>query len=542
MLENWLNDAKNDRPVWLADVREACAADPDAARLILRLTLWDGSARDWPLALPRWRDEDGRRFAEEYLRAGVFNILAAYSGQTLAVYRDPSDGQAAELVSRLPAIFQTDAPRRTGCGKAVSVAERIGRALGRGPFRFETLPMADWSPLPPESPPAPADGLGRRLRRAVERAGHGLCCGVDVGGTDIKLVLARDGQLVLTRVLDWDPSRSPDAEGITGPILTLIRKAVDAAAPGALLDGLGVSFPDVVIRDAIVGGETPKTRGMRENPALDYERSFARLGRLREMLAPLCRPGAPVHLTNDGHMAAFAAAVELAYSGQDGRIAGGVMAHSLGTDLGTGWLPADGVIPEIPLEAYDFLLDLGSWPSRERPAQDLRSVCNENSGLPGARRYLGQAAAFRLAWELCPELLEGFTRRQGDILSIRGEPDMRKPCLERLMDAASRGEPGAEQIFRLIGAHLGQVCREIGWLLDPATDTRFLFGRFAKHPACLALLREGCAGTAPHITLESADDTLAYTPLMAGLARRGAAAVAQYAQAAGAVFFPFAAD
>ena len=541
MLEKWLDQAKNDLPVWLPDVRQALAAAPGTGRLALRLTLWNGDERQWLLPLPRWKDDDGRRFAEEYLRASVFDILSVFSGRRLTVYRDPGDGQAVELTDRLPAVFQVDEPRRTGCGKAVAIADRIGRAFDLGRFSFAFRPMEDYAPLP-ERTAASDRTLVPWLRRAAERAGEGLCCGVDIGGTDIKLVLARDCRLLLMRELDWDPSRSPTAEGIMTPILELIRRAVADAAPGELLDGLGVSFPDVVIRDRIVGGETPKTQGMRANEAVDYETAFGALGSLRDVLAPLCRPGVPIHLTNDGHMAAFTAAMELAHSDRADVIRPGVLAHTLGTDLGTGWLQADGSIPEMPLELYDLLLDLGSWPSRERPAEDMRSVCNKNSGLPDARRYLGQAAAFRLAYGLCPDLLEGFTQRRGDVLCIRSDPDMRKPCLERLMEAASGGRTDAEEVFRRIGFHLGQVSREAKWLMAPATDVRFLFGRFVKHPACFALLKDGCSRSAPELTLLAADEALACTPLLQDLACRGTAAVAQYAQAAEAVFYAFAAE
>ena len=542
MLEKWLNEARNDRPVWLPDVREACRLDPEAARIVLRLELWDGRVRDWPVPVPRWRDEDGRRFVGEYLRASVFNALAACSGQRLTVYYDRADGAMDGLVRALPETFQLAAERRTGCGKAVNVADRVGRAFGKAPFALAFADLADWTPQEdtPESGPRPA--LGEKLRRTARRAERGLYCGVDVGGTDIKLALARDGALALVREFDWDPSASPTAQGIIGPILALVRQAVDSAAPGQLLDGLGVSFPDVVIRDRIVGGETPKTRGMRENPDLDYETAFAQLTDLRGALAPLCRAGAPIRIVNDGSMAAFTAAMELAHSGRDEAIARGVVAHSLGTDLGTGWLAPDGTVPELPLELYDFLMDLGSWPGRALPAEDLRSVLNENSGLPGARRYLGQAAAFRLAQGLEPSLLDGFIVRQGGTLAISAAPDMRKPCLAHLTQAARDGNGAAREVFRRIGVHLGQISREMAWLLGPETDTRFLFGRFTKEPVCFDLIRAGCASAAPDVRLEAADENMAFTPLMAELARRRDATVAQFGQAVGAVYYALAED
>lgn len=160
-----------------------------------------------------------------------------------------------------------------------------------------------------------------------------------------------------------------------------------------------------------------------------------------------------------------------------------------------GYLDSDGSIPEMPVELYDFLLDLGSLPQRQLPPEDLRSTRNENSGLPGARRYLGQAAAFRLAYDADPALLESFIEERNGILAIRQTPeDMRKPCLAHLMEQAAAGNGAAQSVFRQIGRNVGQISREMRFLMRPRTDVRYLFGRFVKHPACFRLLQEGWPG------------------------------------------------
>ena len=291
-----------------------------------------------------------------------------------------------------------------------------------------------------------------------------------------------------------------------------------------------------MIRDRIVGGESPKTRGMRENPAIDYETAFARLGSLTELLAPCCREGAAIHMTNDGHIAAFTAAAELAFD-REPDFSGGVIAHTLGTDFGVGYLLGDGHIPEMPVELYDFLLDLGSFPQRRQPPEDLRSTRNENSGLPGARRYLGQAAAFRLAYDADPALLAGFTEERCGVLAIRRQPeDMRKACLAHLMAQAADGNAAAQAVFRQIGQNVGQISREMALLMCPQTDTRYLFGRFVKHPACFRLLQEGCRESLPTLRLEAADEDLMCTPLMRALPGHGVT-VAQFGQAVGAMYY-----
>ena len=534
MVRQWLDAGADNRPVWLSDVRERCAAMPGAARTVLQLTVPDGGQRDYPLSIPRWGNSEERDFVLEYVCACVFNLLSVPGGRRLAFYFDQTDGALSALLQEIPQVFQVNAGKRDGCGKVVNIADRVCRSFGAEPFQFAFLDMAGYIPAPPAARPAPA--LTGRLLRAAERCQAGLYCGVDIGGTDIKLVLARDGQLAEIREYDWNPALSPTAEGIIGPIRALIQEAVDKSAPGALLDGLGISFPDVVIGGRVVGGETPKTQGIRHY-APDYESEFAKITALADHLAPLCVPGAPIRVTNDGHMAAFTAAIELAHCGRGGELEHGVIAHSLGTDLGTGWLDADGSIPQAPMELYDLLLDLGSRPGRALPAEDLRSTRNENSGLPDVRRCLGQAAAYRLAHQADPALLDGFTTWDSGTLRIKTSPDLRKPCLARLMEQAERGDQGARGVFRAIGENLGQVCRELEWLLQPQTDVRFLFGRFVKEPDCFSLLREGCAAAAPGVRLEAMDGALACTPLMRALSRRPDRSVAQFAQAVGAVYF-----
>ena len=557
MVSQWLETARAGKPVWLPDVREQCAESPDSVPVILQLTLCDGARRDLPLPLPRWKNAEERRFVLQYATACVYNALSACSGREVAFYLPPQEAEAAALLRELEEVFQIHAPHRSGYGKVINIADRLCRAFDGGRFTFHIRDRGDYVPAPPVS--SPEGELASRLQQAVLRCGRGVCCGIDIGGTDIKAAASVDGQLICVKEYDWDPSSSPTVEGIIGPIVLLTRllaccaagmtpelaRALDkdaldelmaravAQSPALPIDVLGISFPDVVIRDRIVGGETPKTKGMRENPAVDYEAAFAQLGGLPRRLLPLCREGAAVHMTNDGHIAAFTAAAELAWEGAPD-FGGGIIAHALGTDFGMGFLAPDGSIPEMPMELYDFLLDLGSFPQRRLAPEDLRSTRNENSGLPGARRYLGQAAAFRLAYEADPALLDGFAQEQDGLLLI--PPEKRKACLAFLMERAAQGDSAAQWVFRSVGRHIGQISREMAPLLRPQTRVRYLFGRFVKEPACFRLLQEGCGEIMPSLRLEAADEELSATPLMCALADHGAT-VAQFGQAIGAMYF-----
>lgn len=573
MLSDLLRQAREDRPLWLPQLRAAFLEDESARPLTLRLTAHDGTQRDFPCALPRWESAEEQQFAAEYLYACVYNILAVYSGRELRLYFDLSDGELCALYDTLDTVFQLGEAKRRGYGKPVSIASRIAASYGGGAFRFARADLSEYASLPAHAPAAVTAPLDEKLRGVCKKASGLAVCGIDVGGTDIKLAVSDGDRLICTKEYDWNPAAYKTAEEIINPILwltrlmrcclaagdplpvdlrealkkdappELIRKSVEAAEARLgdavnVLDGVGLSFPDIVIGDRILGGETPKTDGMRRNTALDYETEFQKLSGLKDALLRLCRPGSKVRITNDGNMAAFTAAAELAHSADAAALKDGVIAHSLGTDLGTGWLTAEGAIPALPLELYDLVLDLGSFRSRAYPPADLRSTRNENSGLPGARRYMGQAAAYRLAYRKKPALLDGFTAQEGELLTIALQPqDLRKPCLEHLMRCAEEGDAEAAAVFCDIGENLSVVACEMDYLLHPAAKERFLFGRFIKRPGVFALLDEGFHRGIDGVRLIPSDENLANTPLMRSLAQSPEATVAQFGQAIGAIYF-----
>lgn len=574
MLDEFISLSQRGDALWISDVRRAFAAEPDAYRAVIRLECLDGTLRDYSCPLPHWENAAGRDFLAEYLTARIFNILSCFSGRALHVYLDLSAEEPRRLAEDCLATF-TATP---GLKKVLNIARRLCGSMGLPPFRMDVHDINDYAPAPPREAPASGVSLNERLLAAIEAGGRGAYCGMDVGGTDIKLAAALDGRLLAVKEYDWNPAASPTADGITEPMLMLARlmracviadslpkdhsalavlaaalrkdaddeeirtaiSACEGAAAGLpLFDGLGLSFPDIVIGSRILGGETPKTKAMRENPDVDYETEFAKLSHVSESLAALCRPGVRVRIINDGPMAAFSAAAELAADGADGaELTHGVVAYALGTDLGSGWIDARGDIPEIPLELYDLLLDLGSAPWKRVPPEDIRSVRNENSGLPGVRRYLGQAATYRLAQELQPSLLDGLTEESDGVIRIKTAPqDMRKPALERLMTAAADENEAAREIFRRIGSNLVALTEEMEYLLSTGTDSRYIFGRFAKIPGCFALIREGFGSVLPGMKLIAADDGLARSGLMRQLARLEGVTVAQFAQAVSAIYY-----
>ena len=318
---------------------------------------------------------------------------------------------------------------------------------------------------------------------------------------------------------------------------------------GRKWDGIGLSWPDAIIHNMIVGGETTKTKGLRENPDRDYEEQFAQLTGLTGKLRALTTQNGAVMCCNDGPMAAFTDAVEMAAAGGD--VSKGFIAYSLGTELGTGWVLADGSIPQIPLECYNCIIDLGSLKARKFDAEDIRSCLNVNTLLPGTlQKYTGQSGVFRLACKYLPgrepavyeeALSRGLfaVSSDGKSVTVPTEPDdMRKECLEFFMEKAASGESEVcREIFKEIGEYIAVIWAENDYLFHPAAKERTLFGRLVKRQECFDLIREGAACREPDLVLKNADSGLAITPLMRQLEEDPVFTVAQFAQAVGALHF-----
>lgn len=582
MLQNLLKRAEQDRPVYLCEVRDAFSRIGEIP-FNCRVTLYDGTVRRFPLRLPCFSEGDEAAFVASYVHASLYNILSALGAARIDIYLDLSRPPVRRLAEGLDSVFQTAMPlnQRNGYGKCLNVNQRILNALRGGgePFGFF---LHDVSEEPEDSLVRPVRMEGEVFAKLPAAAADKMVLGMDVGGTDVKLAAAVCGELVVCKEFDWFPPAFVTAEDMIEPLLLLTRTtraaaslafagrageidaaALDRRAPlsdilrGAKVmeraagtslrdfDAIGLSFPDVVIRNRIVGGETPKTAGMRNNKAMDYEVQLDRLSALTRRLSQFVRPGGPTLCANDGPMAAFTTAVEQAAGGRS--VSGGFFAHTLGTDLGTGWVRPDGSIPEIPLEVYNFVVDLGSFGQRRFDADDVRSVNSFSSGLPGTlQKYAGQSGVFRLAARDLPgkapslwkaALDQGFFVRIGEKLLVPTEPvDLRKPCLDFFMDMASKDKVCAG-IFRQIGEALGACWAETEFILAPEAKDRTLFGRMVKNFDCFRLICEGAQKVVPGLRLRAADESLANTSLMKQLARHPDFTVAQFAQAVGAVFY-----
>ncbi|MFM7102177.1 MAG: ROK family protein [Verrucomicrobiota bacterium] len=366
------------RPAALA--RRAFAA---AATVPVRLALEqaDGSifhveTRVLPESHP---DADANGFFLERL---VKFLLWAYGGWQVWI-----DGPPA-LAEGLARHYREDA---TGRFDSEIIGERIyDHPLAIRPARELPAPRASTAPL------------GRHL--------DGCRIGFDLGGSDRKVAALRDGEVVFSEEIVWDPYFQKDPQYHVDGIQDSLKRA---AAHLPRVDAIGGSAAGVYVNNrvkvaSLFRGVSPEDFARRvKNLFLDLRREWG---------------GIPFEVVNDGEVTALAASMSLGVNS--------VLGISLGTSTAGGFVTAEGNITS-------WLNELAFAPVDYRPDGPR----DEWSGDFGCGvQYFSQQAVARL------------------IPASGLEVDTTLPLPERLKAVQkfmAAGDERAARLYRTIGAYLG---------------------------------------------------------------------------------------
>ena len=251
MLAEFLRQAREDRPVYITDVRRAFQSG-GTRPFHIHVRLYDGTVRQFPLRLPETRTPEEAEFVRSYVHAMLYNILSSLGALHIDLYLDPSDRECAEMARALDAVFQTGLPkaRRTGFGKCLNVNERTVLALTQGSERF-SFRICDIAGEPQVSVPEKIECSEPVFSTLPAMTRGKLLLGIDIGGTDIKLAVSFDGELALCKEFDWFPASFATAEELIAPHFAADkaaarrRHAVCAGKGGAARRGSAVQDRDL---------------------------------------------------------------------------------------------------------------------------------------------------------------------------------------------------------------------------------------------------------------------------------------------------------
>ena len=443
----WIDlDYYRRRPLFLSDVQEKIALLPAAEKQELRFLVTMNKQKQFrqlAFLLPKSSVlETYHDLCRRYILAMLDNMIVSFGGASLDIYFDTCDTTLSEMLRYALAEFDLDRKDnfRTGHGGYINYVNRMNTFLGLGRFNMSLLDIREWKEPDPsqEFRLYGAEQQDSELLRRSALEMEGKCfCSLDVGGNSIKGAVVKGMEIAFTKEYQWFPTGIKTADEMNGHQLLMLRflgsyagameagidlavstvtralcsdascQTVLAAAeyleargvnPQRRFDAIVIGFPDIVVFNKIAGGETFKQQGMKFNPDIDYETEFSKTSNLDTLARPYAKEGAPVIVLNDTNTASYLISVEQSLAENTLIDEQGMFINTVGTEMGTGFVSRGGTIQYIPLEGYQHVIDLGNTDYCKYPLNDLRSINNMNTAIPGTvQKYITQLGLFRMA-------------------------------------------------------------------------------------------------------------------------------------------------
>jgi Transcriptional regulator/sugar kinase len=245
---------------------------------------------------------------------------------------------------------------------------------------------------------------------AIGRNLIGSRIGFDAGGSDMKVSAMKDGEVIFSEEIVWLPKLNDDPDYHYEHIKAAIQMGVDTL--GGKIDALGVSSAGVYVANrAMVASlfiKVPqdmfdeKIKDIYINIADDF--------------------GVPVHVANDGDVAALAGAMCLNKNG--------ILGIAMGTSEAGGYVDKNGNITGWLNELAFAPVDYNVNAMRDEWSGDFGVGC----------KYLSQDAVIKLAPKAGIDLSDDLTLAQK---------------LKEVQKLMQEGHQGAQQIFETIGVYFG---------------------------------------------------------------------------------------
>lgn len=548
-LDELVQKAEHDQSVYLSEIREYIDS-LDITNRVRIVAKFDNNSKEqaiYMIDIPvDWYIYEN--IFREYVLSVVYNILCCIGTIRCHLFYENKNSKILELLKWIKNQFEIEKDRfeRVSYGRCINVIERIHyfRTKEHKKFSFviKPLPKQKILSIIPENT-IPIFTSCRHSHTGVIPHQKGKICGLDIGGTSIKCVLSVDGEIVAAKKINWTPFlfRSPNQMiqfiecivrlfrlwfwviisdsifilnfktlqtqlsllmeeendiSIIEAQISKIERQKNLSLP--IFDAIGIGFPDVVVDNKIVGGECYKTRGMREALGSYYDTEYLKLSNLDVVLSRYARH---VFVVNDAIIACYQYVIN--QKRNMNYLSTATLLHTIGTELGTGWLNEYGDIPAVPMECYNMVIDIGKYPSREYEIDDLRSTRNFNTGISGTvQRYIGQSLFFKVALEYIMKndlqqyqiLLDGhfITEEENRLTCIVNGIDKREKLFEIAVEYLITGDRRKE--LEQIGVNVIQLWKELNWVLSKQIKEVILTGGCIAQPEVYQSLYNGAKG------------------------------------------------
>jgi hypothetical protein len=229
MLSEFIKRAEMGNPVYISNVYSAFQELKEKESQVLHcyLSLLEkDELKSFIIRIPFFSEiEKENRFIREYVWAELYNIISSLGGRYMDIYIDLSNRNLADFAGNLNSVFDIHKARkdRGGYGRAVNVSDRMLGTLAPDEKGFEFRIKSSSNKMPVLKTAESVRADMTVYSRVTGNMDKKFICGIDVGGTDIKIALVQNGDISCYKEYDWFPARFTRSIELVDPICLLVR-------------------------------------------------------------------------------------------------------------------------------------------------------------------------------------------------------------------------------------------------------------------------------------------------------------------------------
>lgn len=528
----------NDKPLFLSDLQEYLKnQNGNTYDIIFKIKLPTGKIHIIKYIFPKdVLIKENPQLYKNYLIALTNNIIVTFGGVFLQIYFEINSDIQKKLFFSLENIFEIHSDFRKSYGCFINYADRINRHYSENNFKFKFSNIDEYTDNKSDDYFSVYDFEKKSLsnsKKIINLPENETWLALDIGGNSIKGVILHLGKIVAYLNKSWHPARMTEADEFNQGIIDAIENLTTQVKNDTEIkfDAAIIGYPDIIIDNKVIGGETYKHLGIRSKYKKSYNEQFIKLSNFDSIIKKILKPEAFLLILNDGNAAALIESIQntVASNNQNNDFLS--MVHTIGTEMGTGFFSPSLIIQGIPLECYQYIIDLGMNSSLEYDSTDIRSVKNTNSKIPGTvQKYVTQMGLFRLSIQgMLRNDIETFKilidedliKYENGLLTVNLEPkDMRSKLTYRLIEMLNEGDESVSEAMLTMGKALATTIDQVSTILPEVVNERILSGGIVSDNLAYETIKKGILKTRPQYKIERLGDDNSCLPLLKNLDKK----------------------